>query len=939
MTFAATVDFKFGTGFIKIGGLTVKGSFDPEPLFSQGLTKSVTFNLVPTAQKITLGADIKDVLKGEGSLRLGNPIGGDLDLTLEALKLRLYASIGIWTLNDFTAVVGNAGFELSPGFPLWATGLGLQGIEALVGVNVQRSDQDPLNLLQWYAASPVGVGAIDKWQPLRGGFAFGAGVKIGTLADKGFSWWIKGMLVVQVPGPQIFLAARCGFFTPVRSQPSVRDRAEGGVLAIILVDLARDVFFAAVDVTLEQKKVFKFSAPVRIMFNLLDAADFYIRFGQIAPAGGRLIEMEAFEYFRAWAYLQIEGKGFRTDRRGFPPLVLNGLCVAMGMRTEISVGAAPVLWFRASLELHLGLQTRPFYVEGSALAQGEAGALGIALQAAATVYVRAGNDPASNAELLYIFAEISFTIRLLLWTPPPFKIKLEVGSRDAVLPPAIPLVGFSILPRFQDKALDDLSAVPLDARLRLEFDKVVDAAVVQAVRAGQVDLINAVSDEIAYRFALADLRLRDTASGTELTGSALFASFPLALNPGEPALTLQLLSPDPAGLLYQDAPGLGQAQRDTINEQLQGVCAPLPPAAIRSAVCDGLPLGADQGWTLTGIDLRVVDIETFTAALVGAGWVNQQAGQLASLAAVVVRPAVDYTGRLAASHALKLPKGAAGHPPIDIPKLGRRIDATVKRGGKGQVVGLYRDADIAWTQEALSGWALITTSITESIFNLEGPSGNPARGASRLSRAVLITFPPLVTGRAVLLVKKTVTGGGALWLDTSGQVISDAALAFSGPLEAAPVATGSAAAAGNFADHEARTVALTSTSARPAVALLLLGQNEADVYFTELGGVTLMDAQARDAALAQQRATIDELTARQTGVYVDPLRAAAPAAAQAGHQLRRGGYPDVGAAAQRCFGGNRLLAAVGGRGHAAVPYRGRSTPGPVALHPCRGPAR
>ena len=872
MTFAATVDFKFDSGFIKIGGLTVKGSFDPELLFSEGLKKSIHFDLLPTAQKITLSAEVKNVLKGEGSLRLGHPIGGDLDLTLEALKLRLYASIGVWTLSDFTAVVANAGFELSPGFPLWATGLGLQGIEALVGVNVQRSDQDPLNLLQWYAASPVGVGAVDKWQPLRGGFAFGAGVKIGTLADKGFSWWIKGMLVVQVPGPQIFLAARCGFFTPVRSQPTVRERAEGGVLAIVLVDLARNLFLASVDVTLEQKKVFKFSAPVRIMFNLSDAADFYIRFGQIAPAGGRLIEMEAFEYFRAWAYLQIEGKGFRTTRRGFPPLVLNGLCVAMGMRTEISVGAAPILWFRASLELHLGLQTRPFYVEGSALAEGEAGALGIALQAAATVYVRAGNDPASNAELLYIFAEISFTIRLLLWTPPPFKIKLEVGRRDAVLPPAIPLVGFAVLPRFQDKALDDLNLVPLDARLRLQFDKTVDATMLPAVRAGQVDLMNAVSDEISYRFALADLRLRDTASGSEVTGSALFASFPLALNPGEPALTLQLLSPDPAGLLYQDAPALSQAQRDTITEQLRGVCAPVPPAAMRSAVCDGLPLGVAECWTLSGIDLRVVDIETFTTALVGAGWVNQQGGQLGSLAAIMARPAVDYTGRAAASHALKLPKGDAGHPPIDIAKLGRRINATVKRGSKGQVVGLYRDADIPWTQEALSGWALISTSITESIFNLEGPSGNPARGASRLSRAVLITFPPLVTGRAVLLVKKAITGGGALWLDASGQVISDAALAFSGPLESALVLGGSASAAGIFAEHEARAVALSSTTARPAVALLLLGQNDADVFFTELGGVTLMDAQARNATLAQQRATIDELTARQTGVYVDPLR-------------------------------------------------------------------
>lgn len=882
MRFSATVDFKFGSGFIKIGGLQVNGSFDPEELFVDGLTKAITFNLVPTAQKITLGAEIKNVLKGEGTLRLGQPIGGDLDLTLEALKLRLYASIGIWTKGDFTAVVANAGFELSPGFPLWATGLGLQGIEALVGVNVQRSDQDPLNLLEWYATPPVGVGAVDKWQPLRGGFAFGAGVKIGTLADKGFSWWIKGILVVQVPGPQIFLAARCGFFMPIKSQPTVKDRAEGGLLAVILIDLARKVFFAAVDVTLEQKKVFRFSAPTRIFFNLNDASDFYIRFGQFYPSGGQLIEMEAFEYFKAWAYLQIEGKGFRADRPGFSPLVLNGLCVAMGMRTEVSVGAPPVLWFRASLEMHLGLQVRPFYVEGTALAEGEAGALGATVQAGALLYVRAGNDksdpkidpngnPAKPIELLYIFAEVSFSIRLLLWTPPPFKVRLEIGKRDAVLPPANPLIGFAVLPRFQDKALESLTAVPLDARIRLEFDKVVEAVDCPAVRTGAVDYVNVMSDEISYRFKLTDLRLRETASGTEISGSSLFASFPLALNPGEPALTLQLLSSDPAAVPFADAQDLSQKQREHISEQLSGICTPPPAAPTRVAVCDGLPVGVEPAWTLRGNDLRIVDIDTFTTELVGAGWVNQQAGQLASLAAIVARPSVDYSDRRATDRVLRLPKGAAGHPPIDIPGLATRIESTVERGERGQPVGIYRNDSIQWINERLTGIALATTAISESLFNLEGPSGDPARGASRLSRSILVSFPPLVSGRATLLVRKTISGGGALWLDDTGRPIADPALAFSGPLENAPVAAGSAGS-GDFAEYEARSILLTSNASRPATALLLVGQTDAEVYFAELTGVTVTDVQAREAVIAQQQVSIDQLTARQTGIYVDPLR-------------------------------------------------------------------
>ncbi|MCA3090416.1 MAG: hypothetical protein ING90_17520 [Rhodocyclaceae bacterium] len=880
-----TIDFKFNGGFFKIGGLTFKASVDFKRLFSEGVdNQSISLDVTPTAKAITLGAEIKNVLKGSGEVRIGNPIGGDVDLTLEALKLRLYASFNVWLYADFSAVFAAAGFEISPGFPLFTTGLGLQGLEALVGVNIERTDQDPLNLLSWYrganAPDSVGVAKADKWTPKRGAFAFGAGVKIGTLADKGFSWWIKGVLVVQIPGPQIFIAARCGFFTPKKLQPSAKDKTEGGLLAVILLDLARNVFFAGVDFTLEQKKVFKFQAPVRIYFNLNNGRDFYIRFGQISPAGGQLIEMEALEYFRAWAYLQIEGAGFQTNRLGFPPLVLTGPCVAFGFRTEIRIGAPPLAWFQASLELHIGLQIKPFYMDGSLLAIGEAGLLGCSIEARASVLARAGSDTVSipNREVLYLRIEASFSIRILFWTPPPITVKVEIGSQDAALPPAHPLVSFAILPRFQDKALerDALGAytgIPLDARLRLDFDKVLTDPTGALVRGGQVDPNNRISDEVSYLFSLDGLKLVETGSGTELSGQSLWGVFPLATNPGEPAQTLELMSPNPAATLTVDERSLTQDQIDTITEQLRALCDAVPPAATRAATFDGQGLGPAQDWTLSHIDLRTVRAATFSMELVGAGWVNQQGGALADLASVVALPTVAFNDRRATDRALKLPKGKAGQVGIDIPRLVQRIETTVERGKRGLYVGIPGNADAPSSGQGLTGWALTTTAISQSFWELEGPSGAPRNGASRLSRAVLLRFPPIVAGRAVVVIKTGAKGGGAIWLDEQGAPIGDATLAFSGPLENASLAAGSAGS-GDFAGHEARAILLTSTAARPATGLLLVGQLDADSFLIELSGVTVADEASRAAILAQQRASIDQITTRQSGIYADPLQRA-----------------------------------------------------------------
>lgn len=872
MSIEGNIEFKFPSGFFKIGGLQVKASFDPSAMLAEGLNKALSFEFKPQADKITLGAKIPKVLEGGGTIRLGQPIGGDLDLSLlpETLKLKIYGSLGLWLKPEMTAMIASAGFEISPGFPLGGSGLGLQGLDALVGVNVERSEQDPLKLLDWYKTPPVGVGGVDKWVPRRAAFAFGAGAKLGTLADKGFSWWLKGMLVVQLPGPQIMLAARSGFFLPVKNQPKADDKSqsgtEGGLFTAIILDFERRVFFAAIDFEMEQKKVFKFFAPVRIYFNLADGTDFYIRFGQYAPPGGRLIEITLFEYFSSWGYLQIESKGFTAPRTNFPPLRLEGFCAALGGRTQLKIGAKPILWFEAAIEFHIGVQSRPFYLEGSVFAYGEAGLLGASVGADARLQVRAGNDAASNSEILYVYAEVGFEVRFLLWKERAVA-KLELGNKDAALPPASPLVAFAALPRFQDKTID-AAGVPLDARLRLEFDKVVTAGAINALHVGAVDENNRVSDEISYRFAIESLALDGPDPSDHVDGVNLWASFPLATEPGQPTQSLQLFSPGLADPLFVDQIALTAAQRDQLREQISVVCELPTPLPIRSSVVDGMAPGPADRWALSANDLRPVAIDTFTTELLGAGWTQLQGGSLANVAAVVALPTVSFADAHATSRALRLPRGRSGDPAIDIGKLGPAISTQLKRQGSW----LYRSGDLAWTSGKAPADAAVTTALTTALWELGGSRSISADGASRLSRAVVLSFPPLVAARAVLLTKKNSKGGGALWLDAEGLPISDPALGFQGALDLAPVIPGNAGS-GSFADFEARQLLLTSDVARPATKLLLVGMLDSDAYFVELAGSTVADAADQAARQARNASTRSEMTRRQEGLYADPAHA------------------------------------------------------------------
>lgn len=881
MSLEGTIEFRFPSGFFTIGGLLVKTSFDPSVLLAEGLGKAIVLDLKPQADKVTLGAKIPKVLEGGGSIRLGQPIGGELDLSLlpETLKLKIYGSLGLWLKTEMTAMIASAGFEISPGFPLGTSGLGLQGLDALVGVNVERSDQDPLGLLEWYKKSPVGVGSIDKWVPRRAAFAFGAGAKLGTLVDKGFSWWLKGMLVVQLPGPQIMLAARSGFFLPLKDQPKVKaDDAtqagtEGGFFTAIILDFDRRVFFAAIDFEMEQKSIFKFFAPVRIFFNLNDGNDFYIRFGHYAPPGGRLIEIKYFDYFDSWGYLQIEGKGFIAPRTNFEPLRLEGFCVVLGGHTEIKIGAKPILWFEAAVEFHIGLQTRPFYVEGSIFAYGEAGLAGVSVGADARLRVRAGNDAATNIDILYIFAEVGFEVRFLFWKKRAI-VKLEIGSKEDALPPAIPLVAFSTLPRFQDKVLERdaaglLSGVPLDARLRLEFDKAVSARAINAIRLGSVDENNRVSDDISYRFEIETLVLEGPTSADRITGGDLWATFPLATEPGQPVQTLQLFSPGAADPLFKDQRiALTAAQRTQLSQQIESVCAPPTPLPVRSTVFDGMALGPADHWNLSGNDLLPTLVDTFTTELLGAGWTQLQGGSLANVASIVALPSVEFDQRRAVSRALRMPRGRDGDPPIDVVRLGKAITNNIKRKDNW----IYRTGDVSWTNGTAPVGAVITTAVTRSLWELGGTRGKSGDGASYLSRAVTITLPPVVEGHATVLTKRGASGGGAIWLDANGLPIMDPALAFFGALDRAPLAPGSAGS-GNFADFEARRIGLASGRGRPAMMLVLFGMLGSDVYLVELVGSTLADAADRDARVAQNSTTKTEFARRQNGLYADPADA------------------------------------------------------------------
>lgn len=810
--FEVELGFAFETGIFSVDTLRIRVSFDTDKLFptSGDVTLSPAgfsagdFDVA--INKLGVSVDVPGVLAGAGTLEMsreanGMTIAGTADVEIVPLKFGVSASAKFVQRSqprELTAFFGALGVEFSPGLPLGTTGVALQGLEGLLGVNMGRTKPAPEQALEWYMQSPVGATSPDKWDAAAGRWAIGAGAVLGTVYDAGFTFNLKGLFMLELPGPKFTLAANANL---IKAPPALGDASEQGTItALVMLDFENDVFLIGLDFRYKIPHLLDLHVPVEAFFNLRSARDWHIRFGQWEPASKR-ISIRVLEMWNASGYIQIEGDRLQNSR-----LDLLGPAVGLGSRVEISWGARPIVWFEAFLEWHVGVQFKPLLVMGSIEVGGSLHLGPFSIGGRGRLTIRA-------PEPLVIQGEVCGEIDLWL-----FSIEgcasISIGAGDPTPPaPESPFSDVAILDRWTDRAIATVQDgttrvedVPIDAVLHVNFTSDVrDERPTPASAAFADTWRNQVSSALFYEFALRGLSL--AAGGAPMTGfDQTWPGISLPDKTGPAAAeakghrTLRLLSWLPHA--HARAVDFSAGYATTLWSILKGLCEPTPPPTVRCLTLDEEAPGYRASWKLTDCALATSWVINSRTAGLGSEAFQTDTGTYA--ARVVPLPAITWDGQAARHRALELGPGwprltlpdllpQAAYPPTDkAPPLKLDVERLLDREAAAHVLEKLRKVEVAphllVDDAALSGKLVLEVAelhrvearvaeawhLTKGAGVVEAAEGMPvveAFAAPQEEGASFVeVFAGLLKGKAAPLSKRASAGvlgfyvGGLVWV-------------------------------------------------------------------------------------------------------------------------------------------------------------------------------
>jgi hypothetical protein len=397
---------------------------------------------------------------------------GGLGLGLDALDVGIDAGITVGRQATDTYVFVTLGVNVP--IPIAATGAALYGLRGLFAMNMAPvvTDADwsggvvvPRgDWYGWYKHVPD-VFTVDdekKWSSRPGGWAFGAGLSIGTLPDAGFSVNTKALLVVLLPGPVLLLEGKADIFSV---PPVLTGSAEGTMSLLAALDGRAGTMQLGIDAAWGVPRLLEIAASTEAFFDFDRADAWHLWIGQKAPASLR-IRADYLALFHADAWLMLSAKGIDT---GF----------GVGFGDSWRYGPARVTleaWIRAQA----ALSTRPQQLKGQLALAGEAsiqaGPFGAGLRVGASL---SGQSLAPY--------EVTGAFSVVVDLPKPLKdldVEIELEWRQPATPVIDdPWVGALVEhPRCTESwtpmqstedAAEDPGApvVPLDAGILLTFAK------------------------------------------------------------------------------------------------------------------------------------------------------------------------------------------------------------------------------------------------------------------------------------------------------------------------------------------------------------------------------------------------------------------------------------------------------------------------------------
>lgn len=605
--------------------------------------------------KLGVSVDVPGVLEGSGVLGIkeepggGTTVEGGLSLDFDALPVLrgLDGELRLFTSADLRAIYLALGIDFSPGLALGSTGVAVYGLHGVLGSNMGPSRPEPL---EWLRVPPVGVTSPAKWAAARGAWAFGAGATLGTVFDGGFSLSLNGTLLLLLPGPRLVLAAHANVLS---DRPEIGEAA--GVLATVTLDLENDLITAGFDLAVRIRGLLDLRVPTEAFFDLHDASNFYVRFGQWVPESKR-ITLRIFELFDAWGYLQIEGRGVDNGA-----LDLDGISIAAGARIEITWGKKHVLYLEAFAEAHAGIQLAPLYFEGLVRVGGSihAGPFSIGASGELVAKVRV-----TAPRFLVLQGKVCGEIDLWFTTLRKCA-NFELGDGDQPTPrpenPFTEAVAVDRLTGLPIEVNEDANVVPIDAVFHATFTSDIrDDRTPPGVSFAPASIYrNQASDALFYEFGLTALAVHRVGDGDLADVTSAWAPYTLVEASTAPPSqrTLRILDWKPTS--HPRQVDFGSATQSALAVLIASLCDPVVPPPRVCADFDEEPLGHRSMWMLDQRPLRPVRVMGPSASL-GA---EAAAGDGEALPpSVVPLVAVDYPGRQPQVHCLHLGRPEEGRP-------------------------------------------------------------------------------------------------------------------------------------------------------------------------------------------------------------------------------------------------------------------------------------
>lgn len=424
---------------------------------------------------IALAFEIEDVLKLQGAVRFipsadplrpnDSRIDGAGTLQLVAINLTVSVQIVIGKRADYTYLYLYLLVQPPVGVPIFNTSLAFYSFEALYARNM-IPDKKPAErwFHDWYRRKEIGTVDRSKWIDEKGNQAFGAGVMLGTLSDKGYSVAVKGLLIVLLPGPVLLLDARANLL----KNPSelATPQAQALFNSLVVYDGPHGTLEMGIEphyLYPENGEMVDVTGIAEAFYSFSDPRAWHLYLGQREPE--KRIRARLFSIFDANAYLMLEPDHLELGGFiGYNP-------------SPFKVGPASVV-LKAYMEGWAFVSWRPKQLKGELQLQGTfvASACGITLGASVSAIVEAESPKPSK-----INAEVHARIDLPF--PLPHPEATATLHWESPAPPQLiaPLQAVGVEHLINDAKtvswpLDgqDVPVIPLDGKPSLVFERPVN---------------------------------------------------------------------------------------------------------------------------------------------------------------------------------------------------------------------------------------------------------------------------------------------------------------------------------------------------------------------------------------------------------------------------------------------------------------------------------